>query len=311
MAIYLCQDRDAEQGPELPAPQAALGMPPSRSGDMPYVLLEQRDFCILWKPPGWTVSVGDFADDEDLEWRSGARGRPLQRWVAEKLGQYWPIARDEKAEFGLVHRLDRDTSGPILCAKTYRGFHGLQLCIVRFQVRKDYVCLCEGFLPGPRDSPRVLDMKLIVEGSGPQLRSTIGSRGQRALLEILGTSHLRGPDGTPISLVKIRLRTGRMHQIRAQLSSLGHPLLGDVLYGSSESRAWLPRIFLHSSSLGVKLHGEALQADCPLPHDLQDALECCIPIDDASRASCQSWLNGIKKDDPFDVPGMPLYTWQN
>lgn len=238
-----------------------------RPSNRPCILLEGREACVLWKPPGWTVSVGSFDEDEEEKaWRSGAPGQPLQAWVLENLGPHWPIARDEKAEFGLVHRLDRDTSGPILCAKTYRGFHGLQLCLVRFQLRKDYVCLCEGFL----SAPRLLDAKLRIEGSGKSLRSVVApkGRGQRAVLEILQASHFLTENSEAVSLVRIRLRTGRMHQIRAQLSGLGHPLLGDVLYGTP--RAWLPRIFLHAASVGISvdgLHGEAFHVDCALPPD--------------------------------------------
>ncbi|CAE7657559.1 rluD [Symbiodinium sp. CCMP2456] len=257
-----------------------------RPGNRPCILLEGREACVLWKPPGWTVSVGSFdEDEEERAWRSGGKaGKLLQAWVMDNLGPHWPIARDEKAEFGLVHRLDRDTSGPILCAKTYRGFHGLQLCLVRFQLRKDYVCLCEGFL----SAPRLLDAKLRVEGSGRSLRSVVAprGRGQRAVLEILQASHFLTENSEAVSLVRIRLRTGRMHQIRAQLSSLGHPLLGDVLYGTP--RAWLPRIFLHAASVGISvhgLHGEPFQVDCVLPPDLQQALVRCVPLD---SWSCQS-----------------------
>ncbi|CAE7470507.1 rluD [Symbiodinium necroappetens] len=262
-----------------------------RPSNRPCILLEGREACVLWKPPGWTVSVGSFDEDEEEKaWRSGAPGQPLQAWVLENLGPHWPIARDEKAEFGLVHRLDRDTSGPILCAKTYRGFHGLQLCLVRFQLRKDYVCLCEGFL----SAPRLLDAKLRIEGSGKSLRSVVApkGRGQRAVLEILQASHFLTENSEAVSLVRIRLRTGRMHQIRAQLSGLGHPLLGDVLYGTP--RAWLPRIFLHATSVGISvhgLHGEPFQVDCVLPPDLQQALVRCAPLDSSSRACRESWLS--------------------
>ena len=252
----------------------------------------RKDACILWKPPGWTASVGSFEgeEEEELKWRAGQTGRPLQDWVLETLGPRCPVVRDEKADFGLVHRLDRDTSGPILCAKTYRGFHSLQLCLVRFKARKDYVCLCQGFL----EAPRVLDTKLRVDGSGPSRRSVIGSRGQRAILEVLEASHLCGPDGAAASLVRVRLRTGRMHQIRAQLSSLGHPLFGDALYGLkgrwSACQAWLPRIFLHASSLEVSLDDDLLRVDCGLPRDLQEALRCCVPLNASARAHRDHWL---------------------
>ena len=246
----------------------------------------RKDVCILWKPAGWTVSVGNFEEENEVEvqWRAGAKGKPLQDWLRENLGRSWPIASDQNADFGLVHRLDRDTSGPILCAKTYQGFHRLHLCLVSFKARKEYLCLCEGFVKGPR----LLDMKLRVEGSGASRRSLIGARGHRAILKILETAHLRGPDSAAVSLVRIRLHTGRMHQIRAQLASLGHPLVGDAHYGQRSD--WLPRIFLHASSLSVRLPNELLQADCALPDDLREGLRLCAALDVASRILCQRQL---------------------
>eukprot|EP00404_Azadinium_spinosum_P009503 CAMPEP_0180545552 /NCGR_PEP_ID=MMETSP1036_2-20121128/70098_1 /TAXON_ID=632150 /ORGANISM="Azadinium spinosum, Strain 3D9" /LENGTH=260 /DNA_ID=CAMNT_0022560597 /DNA_START=442 /DNA_END=1220 /DNA_ORIENTATION=- len=98
----------------------------------PHVLSEQPDICILWKPAGWTVSI----DSEEDPWGSaslnssasaGTGGRQLQDWVVAQLGPSFRISVDAGAGYGLVHRLDRDTSGAIVCATSYRGYFLAQL----------------------------------------------------------------------------------------------------------------------------------------------------------------------------------------
>eukprot|EP00933_Yihiella_yeosuensis_P037535 TRINITY_DN3149_c0_g1_i3.p1 TRINITY_DN3149_c0_g1~~TRINITY_DN3149_c0_g1_i3.p1 ORF type:complete len:309 (-),score=47.39 TRINITY_DN3149_c0_g1_i3:522-1448(-) len=107
-------------------------------GDEPSVLLERSHICVLWKPPGWTVSidhsVGDESEQksslvqEDLSSSGGTKA--LQDWVVQHLSSKSSVALDKSAGHGLLHRLDRDTSGLILCAKSYLGYY---LATLRFQ----------------------------------------------------------------------------------------------------------------------------------------------------------------------------------
>ncbi|CAE8631840.1 unnamed protein product [Polarella glacialis] len=257
---------------------------------VPCVLEDLPSVCALCKPPGWGVSV---AGDDDLglgargsrsattspqgsgsggEWRLA--GKPLQRWVQETLGGSCPIALDAGAQHGLVHRLDVNTSGVLLFAKTYRGFLLAQLQFVARKVRKDYVCLCHGQVS---PEPRMLDAPLrsVPGATDGTPTSIVDAGGQVAKTEVRAVAHLchaRLP-GRWFSLVEVRLHTGRRHQIRAHMANEGCPLVGDVAYGG-ESVDWCPRTFLHAHRLTLNL-GKTdglLDISCPLPPDLLSAL---------------------------------------
>uniref|UniRef100_A0A6T0YZJ3 Pseudouridine synthase RsuA/RluA-like domain-containing protein n=1 Tax=Alexandrium monilatum TaxID=311494 RepID=A0A6T0YZJ3_9DINO len=266
------------------------GPPPSDgcAPEAPRVLGDWQHACVLWKPPGWAASVG-FLDEtsEEEDWRAGARARPLHEWLISRFGPTCPITWDEGAQHGLVHRLDRETSGPLLCAKSYRGYERLRLEFAACRVRKLYVCVCLGRAPR---RPGALDAPLRVAGERRARRSAAGPRGQRARTDLRRVGHLHGPAAEPLSLVEVSLRTGRMHQIRAHLGSLGHPLASDALYGGGlEGTSRWPRLPLHAFELLTRAGGELLGARVALPEDLGRALATLSANERQSRHSLQSW----------------------
>jgi len=233
----------------------------------PAVIVRQRNMCVIWKPPGWTVSVGA----DDCRDNSKHVGQPLESWVDSALGKMCPIAKDSRAGHGLLHRLDRNTSGAVLCAIDYRSFYQARLQMAVGHVRKEYVCLCCGFLP---PEPRLLEDRLnLVKTSTGAWCNVVSSTGERACTEIRGVKHMVDAEGTRLSLVEIRLHTGRMHQIRSHLSHAGYPLVGDTAYKGGMV-PWCPRIFLHASTLALDLDDVSLAAQVPLPADLRQALSC-------------------------------------
>eukprot|EP00435_Cladocopium_sp_Y103_P030175 s62_g7.t1 len=112
-----------------------------------------------------------------------------------------------------------------------------------------------------------------------------GPKGRDSKTEVVSAIHLRGPDGLNVSLLQVRLHTGRRHQIRAHLAHEGHPLLGDSSYGGPEV-SWCPRIFLHASRLVVNMEeaGGEVDVTCPLPEDLQAALHHLEALDLRGRS---------------------------
>merc|ERR1719362_1483429 len=135
------------------------------ASDVPFVLRTSPNLCVLWKPPGWTVLADRVTEDERGEqeqereqeqesiglFESDGLFRPFEDWVIQHLGPHSAIACDADASSGLLHRLDRETSGALLAARTYQGYHEAQLLFAARRVRKEYVCLCHGRLePGPR-----------------------------------------------------------------------------------------------------------------------------------------------------------------
>ncbi|CAJ1416981.1 unnamed protein product [Effrenium voratum] len=141
------QAAGAKKDNAAPSNSPMLIAPGAHSMTEPAVLRQEEGFCLVWKPPGWEVSV---SDGEDQEVYSSAP--QIQDWLA-KAGNC-PIASDPDASHGLIHRLDRDTSGLLLWAPTYASYYALRLAFVTGKVQKEYLCLCHGWVPR---EPRMLD----------------------------------------------------------------------------------------------------------------------------------------------------------
>jgi 23S rRNA pseudouridine1911/1915/1917 synthase len=176
------------------------------------------------------------------------------------------LAGGDRARPGIVHRLDKDTSGLMVVALDEETHRALSLQVRRRQIWREYAALCEGRLEsrsGTIDAPigrhRRRPTKMAVSG-----RRSREARTHFTVIEFL-------PRDT---LVEVRLETGRTHQIRTHFAAIGHPLTGDPRYGT-KGRHGLERQFLHSRRLAFR-HPETdarLGFDSALPADLHDALE--------------------------------------
>ena len=165
---------------------------------------------------------------------------------------------------GIVHRLDKDTSGLMMVAKTHQAHNDLSSQIKSRQVTKGYLALVEG-------TPKQLHGKVDAPvGRHPRRRTrmavVVGGKEARTNYKVI--------DQVPgYSLLEIYLETGRTHQIRVHMAYLGHPLLGDTTYGRSSSL--VNRHFLHAFHLGFKhpVNGESLEFKIDLPSDLTHVLD--------------------------------------
>jgi 23S rRNA pseudouridine1911/1915/1917 synthase len=167
---------------------------------------------------------------------------------------------------GIVHRLDRDTSGLLVVARTDDALTRLQAALAERRIEREYLALVEGRPParsGTIDAPIGRDprvrTRMAVDGAGAR-----DARTHFTLERALADS----------SLLRLRLETGRTHQIRVHLQAIGHPVCGDPEYGNP-GRFGLQRQFLHATRLAFAhpLTGERVEVLSPLPADLQAALE--------------------------------------
>ena len=165
---------------------------------------------------------------------------------------------------GIVHRLDKDTSGLMMVAKTHQAHNDLSSQIKSRQVTKGYLALVEG-------TPKQLHGKVDAPvGRHPRRRTrmavVVGGKEARTNYKVI--HQVAG-----YSLLEIYLETGRTHQIRVHMAYLGHPLLGDTTYGRSSSL--VNRHFLHAFHLGFKhpVNGESLEFKIDLPSDLTPVLD--------------------------------------
>jgi len=171
----------------------------------------------------------------------------------------------EAARPGIVHRLDRDTSGLMIVARIEEAHRALAAAIRRREVEREYLALVEGRL---RSRSGTIDAPI---GRDPRRRDRMAVSGRAARQARTHFSVLEKLPGA--TLVAVRLETGRTHQIRAHFAAIGHPVAGDTAYGASGDFG-LGRQFLHSRRIAFThpVNGERLEFDSELPQDLQTAL---------------------------------------
>jgi 23S rRNA pseudouridine1911/1915/1917 synthase len=169
---------------------------------------------------------------------------------------------------GIVHRLDRDTSGLLVVARSPDAHTRLQAAIARRLVQREYLALVKGT---PRARSGTIDAP-VGRDARTRTRMTVGGAHARE-----ARTHFtleRELAGAHASLLRLRLETGRTHQIRVHLRAIGHPVCGDPEYGTS-GEFGLRRQFLHAARLAFDhpFTGERIDVSSPLPPDLRRALE--------------------------------------
>jgi len=243
----------------------------------PQIVYQDNFLLVLNKPPNWVVNRAQTTKNKQT----------IQDWIEENFK--FKISNLKLFRSGIVHRLDRDTSGILLIAKTKKAFENLQKQFKERQVKKEYWALVHGILP--------LSGKIIAPvGRLPWARKKFGvlPGGRTAETEFKQIGIL-GKDGEKFSLVRVFPKTGRTHQIRVHFRYLGHPLVADSTYGGRKrarnDQKWCSRIFLHAQKVGFfhPQSGKWQEYEVELPKDLKDVLEVLGPI--ANNRS-----EGIKQD---------------
>jgi 23S rRNA pseudouridine1911/1915/1917 synthase len=191
----------------------------------------------------------------------GHRGETLVDLLSDVLG-----GGEDPVRPGIVHRLDKDTSGLMLVARGEEAHRALSEAIRKREVERRYLALVEG---RPRSRSGTIDAPLGRDHRAPERRAVGGRRARdaRTHFEVLETFR-------DDALVAVRLETGRTHQIRAHFAAIGHPVCGDPRYGH-EGRHGLSRQFLHSERLGFDHPGDGrrLTFSSELPPELADLLQ--------------------------------------
>jgi 23S rRNA pseudouridine1911/1915/1917 synthase len=228
----------------------ADGAPQATAADARFsVAYEDDDVLVVDKPAGVVVHPGQGHEQ-------GTLAQALAGRVAGG-------ANPERA--GIVHRLDRDTSGLLVVARTERAYAALREALAQRCVTREYLALVEGRPParaGTIDAPLGRDRRA-------RTRMSTDTDEPRPAV-----THFRVERALPAcTLLRVRLETGRTHQIRAHLLAIGHPVLGDREYG--RAALGLRRQFLHATRLAFAhpVTGAAVEVSSPLPADLAAALE--------------------------------------
>ncbi len=253
------------------------------------VLFEDKWILVLDKPPGLVVDKSDTQTADTLEDWLASQGSTLERG-------------------GIVHRLDKDTSGVILVAKTQSALEKLQAQFKERKTKKEYLSLVHGevseggVIEGEIGrNPKNREKFIVMEQNPRYHRISTSEVGYREAvteyepIKLLVMSYefvekifhgfnkiqfrkLRTMKYQLFTLLAVKPKTGRTHQIRVHLKYIGHPIISDEKYGGRKmarlDKRWCPRIFLHAKSLGFyhPKSGEWMEVESKLAEDLKGAL---------------------------------------
>jgi 23S rRNA pseudouridine1911/1915/1917 synthase len=213
------------------------------------IAFEDEHLLVVDKPAGLVVHPG-----------AGNRTGTL---VQGLLGR--GLAGGEPERPGIVHRLDRDTSGLLVVSRTQEAYDGLQALVRRRALEREYLALVRG---RPRSREGRIEAPIGRDRRDPTRRSLDTDSPKDAV------THFEVIELLPAhALLRVRLETGRTHQIRVHLAAIGLPVAGDPTYGVQETG--LRRQFLHAARLAFPhpMTGELVDRNSPLPPDLEAALE--------------------------------------
>jgi 23S rRNA pseudouridine1911/1915/1917 synthase len=227
------------------------------------VLYEDADMAVINKPAGMVCHLG-----------AGVRSGTLVNALLHHMGK---LEAGDPARPGIVHRLDKFTSGVMLVAKNSLAHRLLSLQFKSRQIRKEYIALVHGT---PAPPAGTMNMPI---GRDPHNRKKMSLRAHHKRSAITHYS-VKESFGF-VSLLEVQIETGRTHQIRVHLAHKGHPIVGDTLYGGNRipslpglimhAAKTMQRPFLHSSQIifNHPSSGKNLSFHAPLPQELQDFLE--------------------------------------
>ena len=240
-------------------------------------IVRQLDSClVINKPPGMVVSLtSDLGPRTRRPDAIIPNGSPeLQRIIAVSMP--FPISKDVNFAHGILHRLDKDTSGAILVATSFEAFYDMRFQFAAGMMDKEYLCLVNGTIERIGEWRRV-DSSIVTEkrDRGPvSMKSEVstGAKSKSACTEYCPVSRWRDKGtGKEYTSVRIRILSGRSHQIRVHMSSIGHPLIFDSRYGDNTPMNGDERIFLHASRIGFTdpASDETVVVRVPLADDLE------------------------------------------
>ncbi|MEZ5136113.1 MAG: RluA family pseudouridine synthase [Acidimicrobiales bacterium] len=249
-----------EPGDELvidaPAAVAAAELEPEPDIDLTLVHVDD-DIIVIDKPPGLVVHPG-----------AGHATGTLVHGLLARFPEIAGVGPDPSRP-GIVHRLDRDTSGLLVVARTPAAYETLVDELRHRAVGRRYQALVWGV---PEPASGVID-GAIGRSRRSRTRMAVTETGKEARTRYALVETFRSP--VTVALVGCTLETGRTHQIRVHLDAIGHPVVGDRTYGGHRQSFEVPRVFLHAAELELEHPhtGEALVLRSPLPPDLVAVLD--------------------------------------
>ncbi len=225
----------------------------------PSIVYEDKRFVLVDKPAGMIVHHAKVAGP-------GARenGEPaLTDWLVKRYPELKHVGDEPELRPGIVHRLDKETSGIMIIPRDQEYFLYLKKLFQAREIKKTYLALVSGH---PKLRSGTIDAPIGIRTGS--IKRSIHS-GKMAKLAVTDYRVLRELPGN-VALLEVQPRTGRTHQIRVHLASIGHPVVGDRLYGPKRPIGGAPRLMLHAMALEFTAEdGKRLRFEAEPPRDFQ------------------------------------------
>ncbi|MDI6820777.1 MAG: RluA family pseudouridine synthase [Patescibacteria group bacterium] len=226
------------------------------------IIYEDKDFVAINKPAG--VLVHPTVEGADY---TGT----IVGWLLEHYPEIKTVGDKPNVRPGIVHRLDKDTSGVLLVCRTQAFFEHMKTQFQLHQVIKSYLALVYGAPKAEGVIDRAIGLR-----SGSVKRS-VSARKMKMIKPAITeykTIETFERDGEKYSLVRLVPKTGRTHQLRVHMAFIGCPVVGDSLYGRKENTLGITRQFLHAESIEFSLsNGKRIRTEAELSEDLQQVLD--------------------------------------
>lgn len=230
------------------------------------VIYENDDMVAVNKPAGVLVHRPEKGP------KAGQKEDVLTDWIKERYPEAEEVGDEPVLRPGIVHRLDEDTSGIILIAKNQSAFDYLKGLFQNHEVKKTYLALVHGRMAGRGRIEKPIGLKsgsVKRSVSAPDMKMVKDAVTEYRVLKLFKTG------SETLTLLEVTPLTGRTHQIRVHLASIGHPIVGDRLYGrpKADKEIGLGRQFLHAAAAEFPLpDGSRMKIEADLPEDLQEFL---------------------------------------
>jgi len=240
--------------------------------DVIKTLFNKEGIIAIHKPAGILVHI--------LAHQKNEKGPTIVQWALKKFPEIKKVGDDTEFRPGIVHRLDRETSGVLLLARTQRAFIYLKSLFQKQEIQKTYYAIVQGV---PKEKKGIITFPIgIKRGTtkrtihpqkiGPASTEKTLKRQKEAMTEYEVIRTIE-KNGEKFSLVKIQPHTGRTHQIRIHMNAIYAPVIGDKLYGGKKNSLWTPRHMLHCTSLSFVLpSGERIIIEDSIPKEFEEFL---------------------------------------
>ncbi|OGY38684.1 MAG: hypothetical protein A2418_01360 [Candidatus Brennerbacteria bacterium RIFOXYC1_FULL_41_11] len=255
------------------------------------VIFENQDFLVINKPAGLMVhsapeerTKNQIPDDKQISKSKfqNKRQETLADWLKKERPETEKVGDDPELRPGIVHRLDKETSGVLIIAKTQEAFEVLKNKFKNREVKKTYLALVLGKM---NVSSEEINLPIAKSKKSTKRTTRIrpGQKNSEAKTNWKLLKTYSDQSGNTLSLLEVIPKTGRTHQIRVHLAAISHPVVGDYLYGRKKTKSFretIQRIFLHAKLLELEFNKTNYSFEAELPIELGNFLDSLVEINE-------------------------------